>query len=108
VFERIDESPAFFRLAMATQATTGSAGSAAVGGTLMLIGLDMMGLLAEIISSGVDEGIFRPDLDPERALVLIGQHLYGALSVRAGEPDPIPAEQASNEICDFIVRGLGG
>jgi AcrR family transcriptional regulator len=107
VFERIDESPAFFRLAMATQATAGSAGSAAVGGTLMLIGLDMMGLLEEIISSGIDQGLFRSDLDRERGIVLIGQHIYGAISVRAGEPDPIPAQLASNEICDFIVRGLG-
>jgi AcrR family transcriptional regulator len=107
VFERIDESPAFFRLAMATQATAGSASSAAVGGTLMLIGLDMMGLLEEIISSGVEQGLFRSDLDRERAIVLIGQHIYGAISVRAGEPDPIPAEQASIEICDFVVRGLG-
>ncbi len=50
VLERIDESPDFFRLAMATQATTGSAGSAAVGGTLMLIGLDMIRVLEELIS----------------------------------------------------------
>src|SRR5665213_838625 len=63
VLERIDESPAFFRLAMATQATTGAAGSAAVGGALMMIGLDMMRLLDDIISAGMTAGLFRADLD---------------------------------------------
>ena len=53
-------------------------------------------------------GDFRRDLDPERAVVLIGQQIYGALSVRAGEPDPIPASEAAEEICDLLRRGLGG
>jgi AcrR family transcriptional regulator len=106
VLERIDESPAFFRLAMATQATTGAAGAAAVGGALMMIGL-MMRLLDDIISAGIDDGILRADLERDRAVSLIGQQIYGALSVRAGEPDPLPAKQASDEICAFIVHGLG-
>jgi TetR/AcrR family fatty acid metabolism transcriptional regulator len=107
VLERIDESPAFFRLAMATQATTGAAGAAAVGGALMMIGLDMMRLLDEIISTGIDDGLFRAELERDRAVSLIGQQIYGALSVRAGEPDPLPANQASDEICAFILHGLG-
>ena len=108
LLERIDESPAFFRLAMATQATSGAAGSAAVGGALMMIGLDMIRVLQELAHAGVATGDFRADLDPERAVVVVGQQIYGALSVRAGEPDPIPAAQAADEICDFISRGLGG
>jgi AcrR family transcriptional regulator len=108
VLERIDESPAFFRLAMATQATAGASGSAAVGGTLMLIGLDMIRLLEDVVTRGVASGEFRPDLDPERAIVLIGQQMYGALSIRAGEPDPIPVGQAADEFCGFVQRGLGG
>ena len=107
LLERIDESPAFFRLAMATQATSGAAGSAAVGGALMMIGLDMIRVLQELARAGMATGDFRADLDPERAVVLVGQQIYGALSVRAGEPDPIPAAQAADEICDFVSRGLG-
>jgi len=106
VLERVDESPAFFRLAMATQAT-GAAGSAAVGGALMWIGLDMIRVLEELVVAGIATGDFRADLDPERAVVLVGQQIYGALSVRAGEPEPIPAAQAASEICDFVQRGLG-
>ncbi len=106
LLERIDESPAFFRLAMATQATPGE-GSAAVGGALMMIGLDMIRVLEELVLAGVAAGDFRVDLDPERAVVLVGQQIYGALSVRAGEPDPIPVAQAAEEICDFVRRGLG-
>jgi AcrR family transcriptional regulator len=107
LLERIDENPAFFRLAMATQSTAGAAGSAAVGGALMLIGLDMIGLIEEVVVSGMKSGEFRADLDRERAVVLIGQQIYGVLSIRAGEPEPIPVGQATDEICDFVLRGLG-
>src|SRR6202046_1216115 len=75
VLETIDDSPAFFRLAMATQSTTTAAGSAAVGGTLMWIGLDVIRLLDDIVTTGIDQGIFRRDLDTERAVVLIGQQI---------------------------------
>ncbi|HWD55026.1 MAG TPA: TetR/AcrR family transcriptional regulator [Acidimicrobiales bacterium] len=107
VLERVDESPDFFRLAMATQSTTTAAGSAAVGGALMLIGLDMIRVLEELVTAGIEAGAFRADLDPERAVVLVGQQIYGAISVRAGEPDPIPAPRAADEICAFVQSGLG-
>ncbi len=107
LLERIDESPAFFRLAMATQATADAAGSAAVGGALMMIGLDMIRVLEELVVAGVAAGDFRTDVDAERAVVLVGQQIYGALSVRAGEPDRLPAPQAADEICHFVCRGLG-
>lgn len=106
LLERIDESPAFFRLAMATQGT-GAEGSAAVGGALMLIGLDMMRVLEQLVMAGVTSGDFRPGLDHERAVALVGQQIYGALSVRAGEPEPIAAAQAAGEISEFVCKGLG-
>jgi AcrR family transcriptional regulator len=108
LLERIDENPAFFRLAMATQDTAGAAGSAAVGGALMMIGLDMMRLLEDVVSSGMATEDFGSRLEPDRAVVLIGQQIYGALSVRAGEPDPVPVGQATNEIFTFVLQGLGG
>jgi hypothetical protein len=107
ILQRVDESPAFFRLAMATQATVGAAGSEAVGGVLMMIGLDMMRLLDDIVSAGIATRLFRADLDTDRAVALIGQQIYGALSVRAGEQVPLPVDQASAEICQFVVHGLG-
>jgi TetR/AcrR family fatty acid metabolism transcriptional regulator len=107
VLERIDESPAFFRLAMATQDSASAAGSAAVGAALMMIGLDMIRLLEDVVDAAIVAGVFRAGLDRDRAVVLIGQQIYGALSVRAGEPDSVPAAQAADEICDFIHRGFG-
>jgi TetR/AcrR family fatty acid metabolism transcriptional regulator len=107
LLERIDESPAFFRLAMATQSTSVASGSAAVGGALMLIGLDMIRLLSDIVGAGIASGELRADLHPDRAVNLIGQQIFGALSVRAGEPDPVPAPVAADDICEFVLRGIG-
>ena len=90
VLERVDESPAFFRLAMATQSTTTAAGSEAVGGALMMIGLDMIRVLEDLVVAGMATGDFRADLDPERAVVLVGQQIYGAAvgPGRRARPDP--------------------
>ncbi len=52
------------------------------------------------------QGSFR-DIDPDRATALIGQQIYGAMSVRAGEPLPEPASVVAAAICEFILRGLG-
>ncbi len=106
LLERIDESPAFFRLAMATQATATAAGSAAVGGALMMIGLDMIRLLDDLLCAGIATGDFRTDLPVDHTVTLIGQQIYGALSVRAGEPEPRPADETADDICQFVLRGI--
>jgi AcrR family transcriptional regulator len=104
LLELIDEYPAFFRLAMATQ-VSGSLAAAAVDSELAGIGLDMARLLEEIVVAGVASGAFRP-IVPSLAATLIGQQLYGAISVRAGDPSPIDVGQAADQVCTFILRAL--
>jgi TetR/AcrR family fatty acid metabolism transcriptional regulator len=102
---RIDDNPAFFRLALLTQGTV-SQGGEAVGTELALIGLNIARLIADLYVDGVASGAFRP-MDPDQAVNLIGQQIYGAMSVRAAEPLPPEAAAAAATICEFMLRGLG-
>lgn len=104
IFEQLDNNPAFLRLALATYEAM-SPGGAAIGSELSLIGLDMVGRIRELFEEGVAGGAFRP-LDPDRAVTLIGQQIYGAMSVRAADPLPRPRDDAAAEISDFVLRGL--
>lgn len=104
MFDRLDDDPAFFRLALVTQGAVG-AGGVAVGSELSLIGLDIARLLQDLYVEGVALGRFR-SLDPDRATSLIGQQIYGAMSVRAGGPDPRPGAEAADEVSDFVIRAL--
>ncbi|MGD0312517.1 MAG: TetR/AcrR family transcriptional regulator [Acidimicrobiales bacterium] len=105
LLDRIDDNPAFFRLALLTQGTVIQGGEA-VGTELALIGLNVARLISDLYVDGVESGIFRA-LDPDRAIDLIGQQIYGAMSVRAAQPLPRPASEAAAEICQFLLRGLG-
>ena len=105
LIERIDDNPAFFRLAVATQAIGNKPGAEAVDAELVVIGLEMAGILEALVRRGIERGAFRP-IDPLRGAALIGQQVFGALSVRAGDPAPLPIEAATDEICEFIVHGL--
>ncbi len=104
MLERIDDDPGFFRLAL----TQGSAaqGGEAVGSELALISLNIARLVHDLFVDGVSAGTFR-DLDADLALSLIGQQIYGAMAVRAGETFPQPAATAAAQITTFILRGLG-
>ncbi len=102
---RIDDNPAFFRLALLTQGTV-SQGGEAVGTELALIGLNIARLIADLYVDGVASGDFRP-MDTDRAVNLIGQQIYGAMSVRAAEPLPPDAATEAAHISAFMLRGLG-
>ena len=102
---RIDDSPAFFRLALLTQGTV-SQGGEAVGTELALIGLNIARLINDLYVDGVAAGVFRR-IDPDHAVGLIGQQIYGAMSVRAGEPLPRDAGEVAAGIGEFLLRGLG-
>ena len=105
MLDRIDDDPAFFRLAVAAQGTADPAGTT-LGMELSLIGLDIARLIHDIVTQGVAEGLFRP-VDGDRATTFIGQQLFGAMSVRAGEPAPGPVDETAAGLCEFLLHGLG-
>ena len=102
---RIDDDPAFFRLALMTQGSI-TLGSEAVGTELAAISLSIAGLMRDLYVDGVAAGVFR-DIDPDEAVDLIGQQIYGAMTVRAGQPLPRPAGESAAKTCSFILSGLG-
>jgi TetR/AcrR family fatty acid metabolism transcriptional regulator len=104
IFEQLDSNPAFVRLALSTYETVSPEG-AAVGSALSLVGLDVVQRTRELFEDGVASGAFRA-LDPDRAVALMGQQIYGAMSVRAADPMPRPREEAAAEISEFVLRGL--
>jgi AcrR family transcriptional regulator len=102
---RIDENPAFFRMALMAQGTL-SLGSEAVGAELALISLNIARLIRDLYIEGQTSGLFG-ETDSDRATNLIGQQIYGAMSVRAGESFPEPREVVAAETRAFILHGLG-
>jgi TetR/AcrR family transcriptional regulator len=106
MLERIDDNPAFFRLALATQGGPSPAAST-VGAELDVIGLDIAGLIRDVVEDGSRSGTFRL-LDPDKATTFVGQQLYGAMSVRAAEHAPAPIDEVTDDLCAFLLHGLGG
>ena len=100
----VDENPAFFRLTLVTQGTPARDGEV-VGAELALIGLDIARLIQDMVVEGVTRGDFR-SVDTDLAIGLIGQQIYGAIAVRAGEPLPRPRAEAAADIVGFILHGL--
>ena len=100
----VDENPAFFRLTLVTQGTPARDGEV-VGAELALIGLDIARLIQDMVVEGVTRGDFR-SVDTDLAIGLIGQQIYGAMAVRAGEPLPRPRAEAAAAIAGFILHGL--
>jgi len=100
----VDDSPAFFRVALVSQGTPVNDGEV-VGSELALIGLDIARLLHGLVVEGMARGVFRP-VEPDLAIGLIGQQIYGAMAVRAGEPVPRPRDEAARDTTSFILHGL--
>jgi AcrR family transcriptional regulator len=100
----VDENQGFFRLAMATQGSADRAGPV-LGAELATIGLSVAGMLTEVLSEGMARGVFR-HLPVERAVKLVGQQLYGAMSVRAGDPTGASLEQDVDDVHRFVVDAL--
>jgi AcrR family transcriptional regulator len=101
---RIDEHPAFFRLALLVQGTAGRGGEA-VGSELATISLNIARIIRDLCIEGMAAGVFR-SMDADRATTLIGQQIYGAMSVRAGEAVTEPREKVAAETTAFILHGL--
>ena len=104
LFETIDEHPAFFRLAIATQGSPNQSG-VAVSEFLAAIAQEIASTLLEILEAGRRQGSWAaPEL--EQRSNLIGQQLFGALLVRATDPTPASAADAALELVDFVTFGL--
>ena len=102
---RVDESPAFVRLALVTQGAA-FGGAEAVGSELAAIGLAVAGLIRDLVVEGIERGDFRP-IEPDLAITLIGQQVYGAMAVRAaGDPAPVERAQVAADTARFILHGL--
>ena len=101
---RVDDNPAFFRLALVTQGTPARGGEA-VGTELALIGLSIAQLIRDLFVEAVERGEFRP-MDPDLATTMVGQQVYGAMAVRAEDPAPLPRSQVAADTVQFILHGL--
>ena len=104
LLERIDEEPGVLPPGPGHPGDAGQGGEA-VGNELALISLNIARLIRDLYLDGVASGIFR-DMDPDEALDLIGQQIYGAMAVRAGDPLPQPASVVAASVCSFILHGL--
>ncbi len=102
----VDDNPVFFRLALAAPSLGGQTGTA-VGAEIGLISLDLARLIKDVLEEAMVTGAIAP-ADLDRATTLVGQQLYGAMSVRAGEPSPDPVDAGAREVSEFVWRGLGG
>ena len=99
----VDRDVKFFRLVLAAE-TQATVEGAALGALLATIGLSVNDAVTEILVSGEAQGLFAPGA--QNAADLIGQQIYGAIAVRAGEPLPRPRAEAAADIVGFILHGL--
>ncbi len=104
LFRTIDDHPAFFRLAIATQGTQGQLGQA-MAANLAVIGTEMEAALVDLLTAGAADGSWRAP-DPAELSILVGQQIFGALLVRAADPHPPPADRAADILATYVTFGL--
>ncbi len=104
LLEVVEGNRAFFRLAMAVQGSADRVGQE-LGAELATIGLDVAGILERVVRDGQRARIFAP-LAVDTAIRLIGQQLFGAVSVRASDPNPPPLGEEVEEVYQFLRRAL--
>ena len=105
MLERIDENPAFFRLALATQGSRRPGGRWRSAPSSPASASTWRGILEDLVAEGSTGGDFR-QIDPARAGALIGQQLFGAMTVRAGDPSARPLDAEVEDVFEFLLRGL--
>ena len=105
VLERVGNSAAFFRLAVALQGGETDLG-VTTRAALGVLGLEVGSMLDRLVRRGLDVGVFRP-ADPARITALVGQVMFGAVSARVDDPSPPSAADAAAELRDLLLFGLG-
>jgi AcrR family transcriptional regulator len=65
-------------------------------------------LFLELVQRGVDEGIFRNDIDPETLAMIMMQTLVGAAHMHALGAQPSGAPLESERLWEFCLGGLTG
>ena len=106
LIETTDQQPAFFRLVLAANGSTGGIGQVV---TEQLTGIagTVSSHIEQLLASGCERGLWQLD-DLDRSARLIGQLIYGTLAVRSlGLAVGDVADEVA-AMTDLVIHGLAG